>query len=191
MGLVIQLVTFLGNPGTQYRRTRHNAAWVLLEECALFDDLSWQQKFHGSFASIPGGVRFLKPETFMNKSGRSVAAALSFFSLEAENLLVIHDEVELPFGTVSFKSGGGTAGHNGLRSVRESIGTGEFYRFRLGVSRPTRGSVSSYVLSRFSQDEEPRLHDYFQGACRLLAEFLDERDPERGCGRGKITVIPE
>lgn len=188
---MIRLVAFLGNPGTQYRRTRHNAPWILLEECSLFDELPWQSKFHGSFASIPGGVRFLKPETFMNRSGTSVSAAASFYNVPPDELLVVHDEVELPFGTVSFKAGGGTAGHNGLRSVREFLGTGEFYRFRLGVSRPKRGAVSSYVLSRFSPEEEARLQDYLNGACRLLVEFLDAEKPDDACRRGKTTIIPE
>lgn len=188
---MIRLVAFLGNPGTQYRRTRHNAPWILLDECSLFDELSWQSKFHGSFASIPGGVRLLKPETYMNKSGTSVSAATSFFNVPPEELLVVHDEVELPFGTVGFKAGGGTAGHNGLRSVREFLGTGDFYRFRLGVSRPRRGAVSSYVLSRFSREEEARLTDYLSGACRYLVEFIDSRDPRDECRRGKITIVPE
>jgi PTH1 family peptidyl-tRNA hydrolase len=127
----------------------------------------------------------------MNQSGRSVTAAMQFYGFELDELLVVHDEVELPFGTVSFKDGGGTAGHNGLRSVRRQLGSGRFYRYRIGVSRPTVGTVSSHVLSRFSQHEEARLLDYLGGACRLLAEFLDAPDPADGCRKGKIEVLPE
>lgn len=188
---MIRLIALLGNPGTQYARTRHNLPWIFADECALFEGCAWQSKFKGEITRIPGDVRVVKPATYMNVSGTSVSAAVRFFGYDARELLVVHDEVELPFGTVSFKDGGGTAGHNGLRSIRDKLGNGDFFRFRLGISRPKRGTVSSYVLARFAPEEEARLPDYLRGACRALAEFLDSSEPAEECRRGRIEILGE
>ncbi len=111
----------------------------------------------------------------MNNSGESVVAAMSFFKLKPADLLVIHDDLELPFGTVQIKKGGGTGGHNGLRSIIRQTGSSDFFRFRLGISRPPAGhDVSSWVLSRFSSDEESILPDYLRKAAELYEQVLAE-----------------
>jgi peptidyl-tRNA hydrolase, PTH1 family len=154
------LVAGLGNPGREYERTRHNAGWLVLEELARRHDGSWRSKFSGSLAELRlEGLRLalLKPETYMNESGRSVSAAARFFKVEPEGLLVVHDDVDLEPGRLQARSGGGLAGHNGLRSLVQDLGTQEFLRLRIGVGRPGRGdprSVSDWVLSPFAREED-------------------------------------
>ena len=154
------LVAGLGNPGRQYERTRHNVGWLVLDELSRRHGGSWRSKFSGSLAEVrPGELRLglLKPETYMNESGRSVGAAARFFKVEPESLLVVHDDVDLEPGRLQARRGGGLAGHNGLRSLAQHLGTQEFLRLRIGVGRPGRGdrrSVSDWVLSPFEPDQD-------------------------------------
>src|SRR5919201_1333764 len=155
------LVAGLGNPGRQYERTRHNAGWLVLEELARRHGGSWRSKFSGALAEVRLGehrLALLKPETYMNESGRSVAAAAQFFKVEPEALLVVHDDVDLEPGRLQARRGGGLAGHNGLRSLAQHLGTQDFLRLRIGVGRPGRGDprpVKDWVLSPFTPDEDP------------------------------------
>jgi PTH1 family peptidyl-tRNA hydrolase len=154
------LVAGLGNPGRVYERTRHNVGWLVVDELARRHGGSFRSKFSGLLAElrIDGSrVALLKPETYMNESGRSLAAAARFFKVDAENVLVVHDDVDLEPGRLQARGGGGLAGHNGLRSIASALGTNEFLRLRIGVGRPGRGdrrSVSDYVLARFDPDED-------------------------------------
>ncbi len=154
------LVAGLGNPGREYERTRHNAGWLVLDELARRHEGSWRSKFSGSLAEVRLGERrlaLLKPETYMNESGRSVSAATRFFKVEPGALLVVHDDVDLEPGRLQAKSGGGLAGHNGLRSLAGDLGRQDFLRLRIGVGRPGRGdprSVSDWVLAPFAPEED-------------------------------------
>jgi len=154
------LVVGLGNPGREYERTRHNVGWLVVDELARRLDGRWREKFSGRLAEVRlDGLRLalLKPETFMNDSGRSVAAAARFFKVEPESLLVVHDDVDLEAGRLQARAGGGLAGHNGLRSLAQALGTQDFLRLRIGVGRPGRGdprSVADYVLSPFATEED-------------------------------------
>ena len=154
------LVVGLGNPGREHEQDRHNVGWMVMDELARRRDGRWRAKFSGQLAEVRlDGLRLalLKPETFMNESGRSVAAAARFFKVEPEALLVVHDDVDLEAGRLQARAGGGLAGHNGLRSLSQSLGTQEFLRLRLGVGRPGRGdrrSVADYVLSPFESLED-------------------------------------
>jgi PTH1 family peptidyl-tRNA hydrolase len=154
------LVVGLGNPGREYERTRHNVGWLVVDELARRLEGRWREKFSGRLAEVRlDGLRLalLKPETFMNDSGRSVAAAARFFKVEPESLLVVHDDVDLEAGRLQARAGGGLAGHNGLRSLAQSLGTQDFLRLRIGVGRPGRGdprSVADYVLSPFGAEED-------------------------------------
>jgi PTH1 family peptidyl-tRNA hydrolase len=175
----MELSVFLGNPGKEYVKTRHNFGWIAGEALPSFRKLRLQSKFNGSWGDIKNGDHreiVLFPGTFMNRSGISVSAALSFFNIdvlrEPESLLVVHDDLELPFGTVELRAGGGLAGHNGLKSIRDQLGTDSFLRLRLGIGRPVRGSVSSWVLSRFSPDEEARLPELLEEAAETLELLL-------------------
>ena len=136
------LVAGLGNPGREYERTRHNLGWLVLDELARRHQGSWRSKFSGSLAEVRlDGLRLalLKPETYMNESGRAVSAAARFFKVEPERLLVVHDDVDLEPGRLQARAGGGLAGHNGLRSLAQDLGTQDFERLRIGVGRPGRG----------------------------------------------------
>jgi peptidyl-tRNA hydrolase, PTH1 family len=154
------LVAGLGNPGREYERTRHNAGWLVLDELARRHGGSWRSKFSGSLAEIRLGdlrLALVKPETYMNESGRSVGAAARFYKVGPEQLLVVHDDVDLEAGRLQAKKGGGLAGHNGLRSLAQHLGSQEFLRLRIGVGRPGRGdqrSVSDWVLSPFAAEED-------------------------------------
>jgi peptidyl-tRNA hydrolase, PTH1 family len=154
------LVAGLGNPGREYERTRHNLGWLVLDELARRHHGSWRSKFSGSLAEVRlDGLRLalLKPETYMNESGRAVSAAARFFKVEPERLLVVHDDVDLEPGRLQARAGGGLAGHNGLRSLAQDLGTQDFERLRIGVGRPGRGdprSVSDWVLSGFAPEDD-------------------------------------
>jgi PTH1 family peptidyl-tRNA hydrolase len=154
------LVAGLGNPGREYERTRHNAGWLVLDELARRHGGSWRSKFSGSLAEVRLGelrLALLKPETYMNESGRSVGAAARFFKVPPEEVLVVHDDVDLEAGRLQARSGGGLAGHNGLRSLAQHLGSQDFLRLRIGVGRPGRGdprSVSDWVLAKFEPEED-------------------------------------
>jgi peptidyl-tRNA hydrolase, PTH1 family len=164
------LVAGLGNPGREYARNRHNVGWLVVDELARRHDGAWKGKFHGQLAEIRidgHKVALVKPETFMNDSGRSVKAAMQFFKLEPDTVLVVHDESDLELGRLQARKGGGLAGHNGLRSIAQELGTNDFTRLRIGVGRPERGdprSLADYVLADF----EP--HD---DAAALIASAAD------------------
>jgi peptidyl-tRNA hydrolase, PTH1 family len=154
------LVVGLGNPGRESARHRHNTGWMVLDELARRHGASWKGKFSGQLAEVRldgHKVALLKPETYMNESGRSVGAAMRFFKVEPESLLVVHDDVDLEAGRLQARRGGGLAGHNGLRSLAQQLGTQEFLRLRVGVGRPGRGdprSVSDWVLSGFGPEDD-------------------------------------
>jgi peptidyl-tRNA hydrolase, PTH1 family len=154
------LVAGLGNPGREYERTRHNVGWLVLDELARRHGGSWRSKFSGSLAEVRLGearLALLKPETYMNDSGRSVGAAERFFKVEPARLLVAHDDVDLEPGRLQARAGGGLAGHNGLRSLAQHLGSQDFLRLRIGVGRPGRGDrrpVSDWVLSPFTAEED-------------------------------------
>ena len=153
------LVAGLGNPGRKYERTRHNLGWLVLDELARRHGGSWRSKFSGSFAEVRLGdlrLGLLKPETYMNESGRAVGEAARFYKVEPEGLLVVHDDVDLEPGRLQARAGGGLAGHNGLRSLAQHLGSQEFERLRIGVGRPGRGdprSISDWVLSGFAPED--------------------------------------
>ncbi len=154
------LVAGLGNPGREYDRTRHNAGWMVLDELARRHGGSWRSKFSGSLTEVRLGelrLALLKPETYMNDSGRSVGSAVRFFKVEPEQVLVVHDDVDLEAGRLQARAGGGLGGHNGLRSLAQHLGSQDFLRLRIGVGRPGRGDprpVADWVLSPFAPEED-------------------------------------
>jgi PTH1 family peptidyl-tRNA hydrolase len=154
------LVAGLGNPGGEYERTRHNAGWLVVDELVRRHGGSFRSKFSGRLAETRVDdlrVALLKPETYMNESGRSLSAAARFFKVDPAAVLVVHDDVDLEPGRLQARLGGGLAGHNGLRSIAQALGTNEFLRLRIGVGRPGRGdrrSVADYVLARFDPEED-------------------------------------
>ena len=154
------LVVGLGNPGREHARDRHNVGWMVVDELARRYGASWKGKFSGQLAEIRVDghrVALLKPETYMNESGRSVGGAARFYKVEPDAVLVIHDEIDLDHGRLQARRGGGLAGHNGLRSIAAHLGSQEFLRLRVGVGRPGRGDArapADYVLSPFTPDQD-------------------------------------
>ena len=172
------LVVGLGNPGREYVRNRHNVGQMVVDELARRHDGAWKGKFSGQLADVRidgHKVALLKPETFMNDSGRSVKAAAQFYKLEPDAVLVVHDESDLEPGRLQARRGGGLAGHNGLRSVAQHLGTPDFLRLRIGVGRPGRGDrrdLADYVLADF----EP--HEDAEALVRRAAEAVETLDAE-------------
>jgi PTH1 family peptidyl-tRNA hydrolase len=151
------LVAGLGNPGREYARTRHNVGFMVCDELARRHGASFRSKFSGELAEMrldESRIALLKPQTFMNESGRSVGAAVRFFKVPPGSLLVLHDEVDLDPGRLQVRLGGGLAGHNGLRSVAQHLRTHDFVRLRIGVGRPERGDprpMADFVLAPFDE----------------------------------------
>ena len=194
---MIKLIAFLGNYGKEYESTRHNVAWQFASSLSFYDRLNWQKKFKGLYAQVyssdfvqwiasdksfdylPEKFYFLKPETYMNLSGESIGELCQFFKIKSDEVLVVHDELELPMGTVSLKWSGGLGGHNGLRSTKANLGTADFWRLRFGISRPADKNIADYVLSNFSSDERIILSQIFPPAGELLAKVLLSKDAQR------------
>jgi PTH1 family peptidyl-tRNA hydrolase len=154
------LVAGLGNPGREYARTRHNVGWMVVDELAGRHGGRWRSKFSGQLAEVrldSARLALLKPETYMNESGRSIDGAARFFKVPVDSVLIVHDDVDLEEGRLQARAGGGLAGHNGLRSIAHDLGSQEFLRLRIGVGRPGRGdrrSVADFVLSPFGQETD-------------------------------------
>ncbi len=169
------LIVGLGNPGREYEDTRHNIGFKVLDSLNL--TLNWKEKFKGEFAvsTISGEQSvFIKPQTFMNLSGESVQPCSKFFKITPANILVVYDEIDLPFGTIQMKSGGGLAGHNGLKSMAERLGTRDFKRIRMGVGRPVHGTVSKHVLAEFTNDQQAVLDDFLKVGCEAIEAVLNK-----------------
>lgn len=168
---MIKLTAFLGNYGKEYSGNRHNTAWIFAESLSIYNSLNWQSKFKGQYAAENtenGMVFYLKPETYMNLSGDAIGELAHFYKIKPEEVLVIHDELELPLGTMSLKWSGGLGGHNGLRSTKANLGTADFWRLRFGIGRPENPDIAAYVLSDFSKQEHEVLDKVFPKGEELL-----------------------
>jgi PTH1 family peptidyl-tRNA hydrolase len=179
----IQLIALLGNPGKQYARTRHNVGWMLAPFLTNEAQSRWKEKFHGRFIKEASQI-ILMPETFMNHTGRSVQAARSFFGFHPQNVVVVHDDMETPFGTITLTLGGGHRGNNGVRSIATAFGSPEFWRLRIGVGRPPAGrKPGDWILQRFTADEEAVLLDVLELAATILTRNqLDPKEETRHIG---------
>jgi PTH1 family peptidyl-tRNA hydrolase len=176
------LVAGLGNPGAEHARDRHNVGWMVVDDLARRHGGSFKSKFRGRLGDVRVGetrLALLKPETYMNESGTSIQAAASFYKLPPEQVLVVHDDVDLETARLQARLGGGLAGHNGLRSIAQRLGSQDFLRLRIGVGRPGRADtrpVSDYVLSGFApeDDSEAIVARAADAVECLVAEGLEE-----------------
>ncbi len=175
------IVAGLGNPGPTYQWTRHNAGFLFLDRLAHLENISISKKafsgFSGEWECAGNRLILLKPQTFMNLSGKSVMQALQFHKVPISNLIVIHDELDLPFGSVRFKQGGGHGGHNGLRSIMETIGK-EFYRLRIGIGKSPYGDTTDHVLGRIPPEQMEVLSRVLDGGREMLEVMLKEGLPK-------------
>ncbi|QJR13642.1 aminoacyl-tRNA hydrolase [Usitatibacter palustris] len=177
----IRLIVGLGNPGREYERTRHNAGFWWVDAIAESKRTDWKKetKFAGHTAKVEEGGRdfwLLKPATYMNESGRSVAALMRFYRIEPGELLVVHDELDLPPGTIRLKKGGGTGGHNGLTDIGEVLGTKDFWRLRIGIGHPgDKDRVPDYVLEKARREEQAMIDPAFDRSLELLTRLTTGR----------------
>jgi len=209
---MLQLVVFLGNPGDEYKHNRHNAGWILAEALPFFPVLEWHKKFRSLYASVDsariplpnglpsmpsaetpaaspapsGKLHFIKPQLYMNNSGEAALAAAMFFKIKPDKIIVVHDEIELPFGTLSLKFSGGLGGHNGLRSIKTCFSTADFWRLRIGIGRPDdrlpgkggnmessrAAGIANWVLSDFTAAEIDALVPVYNAGASLLTQAL-------------------
>lgn len=176
---MVRLIVGLGNPGARYDGTRHNAGFALLDALVQRSGAEFraESRFHGDTAQWPGTrVRLLKPDTFMNESGRAVQRMAAYFDIEPAQILVAHDELDLPPGTVRLKQAGGHGGHNGLRSIGQQLGALDFLRLRLGIGHPGQADqVTPYVLGRAPADERDALAGAIERALDILPDVLEGR----------------
>jgi PTH1 family peptidyl-tRNA hydrolase len=210
---MIRLAAFLGNPGPEYAHNRHNAGRLLAEALPFCAAISWQKKYKGRYAALDSGqilsapfpeqpeqaelpdrIHFLMPETYMNLSGESVLAAAAFFKIKPEEIIIVHDELELSLGILSLKFSGGLGGHNGLRSMKASFGTADFWRLRIGIGRPgdrlpgeggppgSGRGVADWVLSDFTGLETEQLAPVLEAGAGLLV---------RAVALGPEKLLPE
>jgi PTH1 family peptidyl-tRNA hydrolase len=176
--LGIQLIVGLGNPGAQYEATRHNAGfwWVDMIAGQNGARLNAEGKFQGVAGRLKQGNHeawLLKPSTFMNASGRSVAAIANFYKISPHNILVVHDELDLGPSTVRLKKGGGHGGHNGLKDITAALGTSDFWRLRLGIGHPgDRNEVVNFVLKPPSRDEMHGIENAMDSSAAILPMLL-------------------
>lgn len=170
----IVMVVGLGNPGPDYENTRHNAGALFVDALArdAGQSLRPEKKYHGLYARVQWqglDLHLLNPSTFMNRSGLSVKALADFFRITPEQILIAHDELDLPPGTAKLKKGGGHGGHNGLRDTIAHLGTNDFQRLRLGIGHPGDSrKVTGYVLGRLGKQEAEQLNDVFSEVLRVL-----------------------
>lgn len=174
----IKMIVGLGNPGSEYEQTRHNAGFWFIDELAwqYKATLKEEKKFFGSVAriSISGSdLWLLKPSTFMNRSGQAVAALAQFYKIKPEEILVVHDELDIPCGRIKFKLGGGNGGHNGLKDIQARLGTPDFYRLRLGIDHPgKRNLVVGYVLNKPSPEHRQQIDEAINKSLKAVPMLL-------------------
>ncbi|MEQ8351210.1 MAG: aminoacyl-tRNA hydrolase [Leptospiraceae bacterium] len=174
------MIVGLGNPGNQYSKTRHNAGFLALDRFA--EDLplpvSWRTKHDGDMAEaelFSMNLILFKPMTYMNRSGGPLQKAMASSGIKQENIIVLHDEAELAFGDVRLKKDGGHKGHNGLRDIIARLGNGNFFRVRIGVGRPERGEIASYLLGNFRPEELESFGSMAEKVNRELENWIRER----------------
>ena len=195
----MKFVVGLGNPGIRYQLNRHNAGFLVLDQLASLHDISISQTLFDARigkGNIAGSAVLLaQPQTFMNLSGIAVRKLADYFRIEIEDLIVVHDDLDLPFQTIRLKAGGGHGGHKGLISLIDHLGSAAFLRVRLGIGRPERKSmVESYVLSPFSEEELPCLPQLARMAGEAVADIISsgiQAAMEKHNGRDNSKLIKE
>lgn len=171
------LVTGLGNPGKKYTNTKHNIGFLVVDEIGIRVGIELTKtKFRGTFGEGYTGQEklvLLKPETYMNLSGEAVSSARNFYNVPAENIIVVYDEMDLPLGSVRIKSGGGSAGHNGIKSIISSLGTDGFKRVRVGIGKPDKNSGAGHVLSGFNKSESKVVDESINRAADAVFAIIE------------------
>ncbi len=176
----MKLIIGLGNPGTEYKNNRHNLGFMALDGLfAHYQFEDWKSKLEGKFAAKVldcEKIILIKPQTYMNMSGFCVGKFKQFFKVSEDDIFVIYDDIDLEFGEIKFKYGGGDAGHKGVRSISQHLGTKDFNRIRMGIGRPrTKEEVSSFVLSNFSKPERDKIIILIQKLCEGFEKIIQKK----------------
>lgn len=169
----MKLIVGLGNPGKEYENTRHNIGFMVLDNYLY--NANWQKKFKGLYTYISINnekVYFLKPETYMNLSGEAVREIVNFFKIKPENILVIHDDLDLEFGKIRIKQNSSDGGHNGIKSIINNLGTKNFVRLKVGISHNKNYDTKNYVLGHFSASEEEKLQKLYPIFNDIIEDFI-------------------
>jgi PTH1 family peptidyl-tRNA hydrolase len=174
----MKVLVGLGNPGEKYKYNRHNIGFSIVDKIAeIYSQTTWVKKFHGKFCQCWFNEKkflLLKPETFMNNSGLSVAAIIAFYKLNINDLIVLHDDLDLNVGQIKIKHKGGHAGHNGIRSIHQVIGD-QYTRIRIGIGHPgNRNEVSSYVLSDFTKSDNIQMESFIRDCVTGINELISD-----------------
>lgn len=194
----MKLIVGLGNPSKEYEQTRHNAGFWFIDELAWQWKVSLKEdkKYFGEVARVScaeGDVWLLKPLTFMNLSGKAVGALAQFYKIKPEEILVVHDELDIPCGRIRLKRGGGNGGHNGLKDIQAKLGTADFYRLRLGIDHPgDKALVSAYVLNKPSAEDKQKIDEAIGKSLQGLPLIMEGKWEEATRflhSNGKLSLI--
>ena len=176
--MAIKLIVGLGNIGAEHEDNRHNAGFWFVDALAGLQHAAFRSErgFHGTVAKVPGNVHLLKPSTYMNRSGQAVLALASFYKILPDEILVVHDELDLPPGGIKMKKGGGHAGHNGLKDIAARLATSDFWRLRIGIGHPRElqldQEVIGFVLHRPSREHQKLIDEAIDKALPLMAHAV-------------------
>ena len=172
------IIVGLGNPGEKFKNTRHNVGFMALDEFAKNSDFKLQKKFNAEISELPDvgsrvkNILLVKPQTFMNDSGKSVRKITTHYKLPTTNLVVVHDDIDLPIGKIKVVKDRGSAGHKGVESIINSIGSGNFVRFRIGIAPEKNIEAKKIVLKKFSKEEKEVINNAIKKTCEALNYFL-------------------
>ncbi|MDD6719739.1 aminoacyl-tRNA hydrolase [Lactobacillus porci] len=172
----MKLIAGLGNPGAKYDRTKHNTGFMALDHYLKEKGLTLDRdKFEGLYSKqkINGeDVILLEPQTYMNESGRSVAQIAKFFKIAPEDILIIHDDMDMPIAKIRIRAGGKSGGHNGIKSIIADLGTEKFNRLKIGIRHPQKQSVVSWVLTPFDADQQKAMDQAFATSAKIIDDFI-------------------
>ncbi len=174
---MIKIIAGLGNPGEKYTGTRHNIGFEVMDRLCEKLGVSLSEKYDGLFGEIKYNnekLYLLKPLTYMNLSGRAIASLANFYKIDACDIFVIHDEMNIPFNTLKLRHGGSAGGHNGLKSIIECLGSQDFPRLKMGIGRDSSKDVISYVLGKYKPDEIVLYNDFLDRGVEACMEVLDK-----------------
>lgn len=166
----MKLIVGLGNPGKEYEKTRHNVGFMILDN--YLGDVNWQDKFN-SFFYKKGDVLFLKPKTYMNLSGNAILACMNYYNINISEILIIHDDLDIEIGTYRIKTNSGSGGHNGLKSIIQCIGSQEFNRLKVGISKNNLIPTDKYVLSKFTKSELDIIQKNYSTYNKIIEKFIN------------------
>ena len=172
----MKLIVGLGNPGTEYKKTRHNIGFMVIDHYAKQENISFQRKFNGMYAKIYNdgeAIILLKPLSYMNLSGTVVKKYVDYFKINPSDIMVIQDDMDLPCGKIKIKNGGSSGGHNGIQNIIDEIDSKMFSRFKIGIGKSKEIDVVNYVLGQFTNSELELINNAINTSSKIINDFFD------------------